>query len=432
MPDPLPPWEFASPGPLRERLNGLALGGAKSTTFDLAVLETMFNETPEVGQRFTMLGSNAVALAVIEITAVKQMRLADVPWNLIEAEGESFRSFEHWRCAHVRYWDRFVAEVAEYLDDPAWLIDDDTIVSCTSFRIVERLSESDVARFTVVECLVHRDDLEWVSAELIDLDATGIEEVGSGPGATSTNSLEAPAGHVILRGIFASDHAGIVAEKSLDARWQPRFEVLLGDEWLDAWREHFEPQRIGGILVVGDWDGANSPGIAPTDAVIVRLDPARSFGTGTHASTRLMLQALQGLQLEGLDVLDVGCGSGILAISSLLLGAHSAHGTDIESSALQVTMSNAQRNRIAERCTVASSAEPLPQTFDVILANILAPVLIELAPALCRSVRPGGQVLLAGLIDEQVERVVTAYASLSLRSTLSEGNWRCLVFSAGA
>lgn len=435
--DALPRWEYATPGSLRERLSGLTLAGAKTTTFGLEVFEAIDDEpVPVPGQQWVMISTSGAELAVIEIVAHDRMRLADVTWELAEREGESFTSLQDWREQHEAFWAQFLPEIRSHLDKPAWSIADDTIVTCTHIRVVERLGGQASVRFAVVECVVPESEVEWVSAELIENDATGIEEIPGGPQTFTTNGDPVPEAFVILRAGFASDVAAVEAEAAIDRVWRPRFEVLVGDEWLDAWREHFEPQCIGRVVVVADWEGA--PETLTLDRenpseIVIRLDPARSFGTGAHPSTRLMIDALQRIELAGRRVLDVGCGSGVLSVAALLLGATCAHGTDIEDAALEVTLENAHRNGVAERCTTSRHL-PGPNgtmhTYDVVLANILAPVIIDLAPELLAALAPGGELLVAGLIESQVERVLAAFPGLVAAQILTEGDWRCIVFAS--
>jgi ribosomal protein L11 methyltransferase len=427
----LPRWEYAIPGPLRERLNGLTLVGAKTTTFSLEVFDGIDNEpAPTLGQQSVMIGSNDAELAIVEVVGYETMRLGEVPWELVDQEGESFVDVADWRAAHERFWAQFLGEIRQHLGDPNWGFCDDTIATCTHVRVVRKLAGVNTARFPVVECVVGSTDIEWVSAELIDLDATGIEEIAGGAGVTTTNGLPVGPEEVILRAGFGADEAAVGAEAELnrqDRSWRARYEVLLGDEWLDAWREYFEPQRIGRVAVVGDWHGAPPAAVEPSDVdVIVRLDPARSFGTGAHQSTRLMIEAMQRLPLRGVSVFDVGCGSGVLSITALLLGAASAHGTDTEDAALDVMLDNARRNGVADRCTTSRPDQSPTRTYGVVLANILAPVLIELSPMLTASAGDGGVLLLAGLIEDQMERVAAAFSPMRVVDSLSDGNWRCL------
>jgi ribosomal protein L11 methyltransferase len=311
-------------------------------------------------------------------------------------------------------------------------------VSCGVLRIVAVSSPPDPstkppiwARYPVVECVVRSTEVELVVDHLAGLGTTGVEEIDGADAVVSTRGQGVAVGHVLLRAGFGSDAAAVAAEaalNALDGTWHSRFEVIVGDEWLDAWRDHFTTTRVGRIVVVPDWPDASAdrPDTS-TDDVVLRLDPGRSFGTGGHASTRLALKALQTLDVRGLDVADVGCGSGVLAVAAALLGAAHAHGTDVETAALEATMENARRNGVEDRCSVAKAdVANSTRTYDVVLANILAPVLIELAGSITEMVRPGGFVVLAGLIDEQRDRVAAAYSGLRLEHERAEGAWCAL------
>jgi ribosomal protein L11 methyltransferase len=141
------------------------------------------------------------------------------------------------------------------------------------------------------------------------------------------------------------------------------------------------------------------------------LDPGLAFGTGTHPTTALCLEWLDGQDLKNCDVLDFGCGSGILAIAALLLGAKQAVGTDIDVQALEASRDNAGRNNIAEELFPLYLPEDLPQVqADVLVANILAGPLVALAPQLSSLVKPGGRLALSGILAEQGEDVAAAYA----------------------
>lgn len=414
---------FATPGTLRERLSGLVLAGAKTATFDLfdkARLDPA--GVPAPGSHWTMHDSTDRPLAVLRTESVEILRLAEVTFAMADLEGESFTSAESWRCAHEEYWTPFVEELRAQMNNPAWLLDDDTLVVFETFALVERLAAADEGRYPVVELTVPSTDHELAASDLYELDTVGIEE------------LCASGDDVVLRAGFASDDAAAEAERWIWANhpdWTPRFEVIVGDDWLDAWREHFSPVQVGSLLIVPDWDGAVA---TPEDGTVelqrVLLDPKRAWGTGAHASTSLVLAALQSpsVTLAGARVLDVGCGSGVLTIAALLLGASTAQGIDIDRTAIAVTMENARRNGVDDRC----SAEWVPldaitESFDVVCANILAPVLIELAGPLQRVTRGGGTILLAGLIDEQVDRVLNAFDRCDPVEIRTDGAWRGIV-----
>ena len=144
--------------------------------------------------------------------------------------------------------------------------------------------------------------------------------------------------------------------------------------------------------------------------VIVWLDPGLAFGTGTHATTALCLEWLDAAQLAGERVLDVGTGSGILAIAALALGAASARAVDIDPQALVAARENAARNRVGATLGVAAADAPWGDGYGVVLANILAEPLIALAGKLAAATRPGGSVVLSGLLVSQCATVTTAYA----------------------
>lgn len=186
-----------------------------------------------------------------------------------------------------------------------------------------------------------------------------------------------------------------------------REEVLAEQIWERAWLEHFRPMRFGRRLWVIPTGFAE---VEDTQAVSLHLDPGLAFGTGTHATTALCLEWLDGHDLTGASVLDYGCGSGILAVAALGLGAKEAFAVDIDPQALTATGDNAEKNAVAGRLRL-SDPQALPAAFraDVVLANILANPLIELAPLLAGHTRPGGWIVLSGLLGEQAESVAAAY-----------------------
>lgn len=185
-------------------------------------------------------------------------------------------------------------------------------------------------------------------------------------------------------------------------------EVIEDQDWERSWMDNFHPIRFGQRLwIVPSWLDAPEP-----DAVNLLLDPGLAFGTGTHPTTALCLEWLDGQPLEDCEVLDFGCGSGILAIAALLLGAKHAVGTDIDVQALEASRDNAGRNGIAEASFPLYLPEDLPaQQADVLVANILAGPLVSLAPQLSTLVKSGGRLALSGILAEQGEEVAAAYAA---------------------
>jgi len=193
--------------------------------------------------------------------------------------------------------------------------------------------------------------------------------------------------------------------------------------WERAWTRHFGPMRFGRRLWVCPTD-AEAP--ASAGAVTVRLDPGLAFGTGSHPTTALCLQVLDSLELEGRTVIDYGSGSGILAIAALKLGAARAVAIDIDPQALTATRANAARNGLAGR--IETHAPPVHlEPADVVLANILAGPLVELAPRLSAACRPGGALVLSGLLRSQAYEVKAAYAgAFDIVSLVHREDWCCI------
>lgn len=170
-----------------------------------------------------------------------------------------------------------------------------------------------------------------------------------------------------------------------------------------------------------------SAGLPPddADAVVVHLDPGPAFGTGAHPSTALCLQVLESLSLTGRRVIDYGCGSGILAIAALKLGAAQAQAIDIDATALAVTRANAVLNRVAE-LIVTQEAAVAVQPAHYVLANILLAPLVELAPTLTAACEPTGWLVLSGILRTQVHEVKAVYAPYVERARIvTRGEWCC-------
>lgn len=188
--------------------------------------------------------------------------------------------------------------------------------------------------------------------------------------------------------------------------------------------DNFHPMRFGQRLwIVPSWHAAPEP-----DAVNLLLDPGLAFGTGTHPTTALCLEWLDGQHLDNCSVLDFGCGSGILAIAAKLLGAQQLTCTDIDVQALEATRDNASRNGIAAADIPVYLPEDMPQQeFDVVLANILAGPLVALAPQLIGHTRSGGRIALSGILAEQAQEVRDAYsAAFTLDPTAEKDGWVCI------
>lgn len=252
---------------------------------------------------------------------------------------------------------------------------------------------------------------------------------------------------VLVRAVFADDADAPAIRTALGSAAgvdpqvvaeQSTFEAVADRAWEREWLKDFRPMRFGRRLWV--CPGGQSPGpdeIDDAGAVLLELDPGLAFGTGTHATTALCLEWLDSgamteggratAWLDGAEVIDYGCGSGILAIAALRLGARRAVAMDIDPQALLATRENAGRNGVLDRVHVTGD-RGLDQTFaDVVLANILAGPLVELAPLLAQRTRPGGRIALSGLLVEQADAVAAAYRPwFDIGLTVARDGWGLL------
>ena len=206
-------------------------------------------------------------------------------------------------------------------------------------------------------------------------------------------------------------------------------ETVADQDWVRVWMERWRPMRFGGspggtnLWVVPSW-------LAPPDpnAANIILDPGMAFGTGTHATTAMCLTWLAQHPPREQSVIDYGCGSGILAIAALKLGARSALGIDTDPQALTVSTENAERNSVTDRLVLClPEAMPIEASADVVLANILAPALVALAVRLTALTRPLGTVLLSGLLAHQADEVQAAYAQDFSFERVVTDDWALLV-----
>ena len=188
-----------------------------------------------------------------------------------------------------------------------------------------------------------------------------------------------------------------------------QFRTVADQDWERVWMDQFKPMQFGRRTFIVPWNQDIPPHAQQSDAAIVRLDPGLAFGTGTHPTTALCLQWLDGLDLAGKRVLDFGCGSGILALAALKLGAAHAVGVDNDPQALLATADNAQRNGVAEHLSVHVPADEPANTYPVVVANILASALDALAPLLASRVAAGGCIALSGILRGQEPELLQRY-----------------------
>ncbi|MFM7321919.1 MAG: 50S ribosomal protein L11 methyltransferase [Armatimonadota bacterium] len=201
---------------------------------------------------------------------------------------------------------------------------------------------------------------------------------------------------------------------------------LAEEDWAHAWKQYFKPQRIGDRFVVKpSWED-----YAPSEGqVVIEIDPGMAFGTGLHATTRLCLRAIESRMAPGALVSDVGTGSGILGIGAALMGAERVHARDIDPLAVGVARANVAMNAVGDRMVVDEGATPPAGEHDLVLANILPDVLLGMADALVDSVRPGGHLVLGGIVEPRLADVRAGFAALGLEilDCPVEGEWAAVI-----
>jgi ribosomal protein L11 methyltransferase len=249
---------------------------------------------------------------------------------------------------------------------------------------------------------------------------------------------------VTLAASFETRDEANAAIGELPAAWAPRLEEVVGDAWRDEWKKHFEPFRVcRGVVVCPPWRHTE-PTVGPAaekDEVVV-LEPGRAFGTGLHETTSLVAEVLadRAATLRGAAVLDVGCGSGILALVALKLGAARARALDVDPDAVAVTRENALRNGASDRLDADDTpVGAVAEAFPVVIANIEHRTLVELAAPLASCVAPGGVLVLSGLLapsiaPAQLADVRRHYAAHGLleEETRQKGEWVAVVFGRGS
>ena len=204
---------------------------------------------------------------------------------------------------------------------------------------------------------------------------------------------------------------------------QHRAEILEDKDWEREWMQHYQALQFAPQLwICPSWLQPPDPG-----AVNILLDPGLAFGTGTHPTTAMCVRAIAELEPHGKRVVDYGCGSGVLAITALLLGAEWALGVDTDPQALVASRNNADRNGITTQQLRLSLPEKASAEADLVVANILAAPLCDLADTLCRSLSSGGELLLSGILSEQVPDLVAAYAGhVALSVQAEQEGWVAL------
>ncbi|MCI1982041.1 MAG: 50S ribosomal protein L11 methyltransferase [Oscillospiraceae bacterium] len=179
------------------------------------------------------------------------------------------------------------------------------------------------------------------------------------------------------------------------------------EDWINSWKKYFHPVKVGQkLLIQPDWEPVKNP----EGRVVLDMEPGMAFGTGTHETTRLCMEFLEEYIRPGCSMLDIGCGSGILSVAGLLLGAEKAAGVDIDPLAVKTAVQNAERNHVADRFSgiCGSLTEKVKGKYDVIAANIVADVIMELTKNVERYMLPNAVYLMSGIIDERERDVLDA------------------------
>ncbi|WP_208028350.1 50S ribosomal protein L11 methyltransferase [Rhabdothermincola sediminis] len=256
----------------------------------------------------------------------------------------------------------------------------------------------------------------------VEVDATAVDAIsGALWGAGVAGIEECPVGsgaRCALLAAVPADRLDAVVEAV--SEFDPVAADLDPEAGLDTWKRHAHPVEAGPFVVEPAWWAPAATSAAPgvgacggvgTDLRHLRIDPGRSFGSGSHVTTRLMLEAVGRFTRPGSRVLDVGCGSGVLSVAAAVSGASEVRAVDLDPHAVEATIANARRNGVGARidCDDAS-LEHVRGVFDLVLANIGASVLVDLAGPLAARVAPGGRLVLSGMLDEQVDQVAAAHA----------------------
>ncbi len=256
-----------------------------------------------------------------------------------------------------------------------------------------------------------------------DLESDAVVSTGGSSAVHAYIPADGDNGGAVLAVRVGLDAAGIAAD--VEAR------VVAQEDWAEAWKEHFQVERYGQrIVVVPSWREYTA---LPND-VVLTLDPGMAFGTGQHETTRMCLEAIERTVTAGTGVLDVGCGSGILSIAAAKLGAGMVRAVDVDPVCVRVSAENIALNSVSVEVQEGSlgAAWPFPDgptgTFDVVVANIIARAIIDMADDLVGALRPDGRLIVSGVIGEREAEVLEALKKqeLHVESVRAMGEWRCI------
>lgn len=229
---------------------------------------------------------------------------------------------------------------------------------------------------------------------------------------------------IILTGLFDADinseNLKAAIKSQLGGQIVLKVEVLEDKDWVRAWMDDYKPMQFGKRL----WVCPKHIPPPQADAVNLMLDPGLAFGTGTHPTTALCLEWLDSADVHNKQILDFGCGSGVLAIAALLLGADHCDGTDIDPQAIIASKDNAEGNNVDAKFDLFLPPDMPEKTYDIVLANILAGPLTELAEQLAGYCKSGGSIVLSGILETQAEKIIQAYSPwFELEPITAQEDW---------
>ena len=260
---------------------------------------------------------------------------------------------------------------------------------------------------------------ELVLAELDDFQPSAIQEHDDP--ARLRAFFAAPASRDAAARALRSSFAGHLIIESVDVE---------DEDWAARSQAELRAVTVGRITIAPPWD-TGTPGVPSQHAATVVIRPSMGFGTGHHASTRLVLAALQRVPLDGRRILDVGCGSGVLALAAVRLGAESALGLDIDADAVANAVENLDLNQLSGRVRFEEGDfRTREDAADVVVANLTGPLLVRSASHLAHFVNRGGRLIISGFTENETDAVLTSFRSaLGFVSTHQEDEWMCAVFA---
>lgn len=286
----------------------------------------------------------------------------------------------------------------------------------------------DPPRFPLLVVDVAESDADLASAMLFDLGATGIEV------RDATTLHKGETGKETLLASFEDDDSANAALLEVPESWDPRLDAIVGDTWRDEYKKYFHPFLLcRGIVVRPPWEAYE-----PTEGErVLLLEPGRAFGTGLHETTSLVAEVLSDHadEVRGRSILDVGTGSGILALVALLFGAERASAIDVDEDAVHVSRENALRNGFEGRFDASTTPlRALIRRYPIVVANIEASVLAPMATLLSACAEPGALVVLSGILappaSAQVPELLSAFGRFRHVETRVRGEWAALVLRA--